>query len=222
MDSAFSISLVFRNHIFREGLQRLFTENGYRVVDAVDHPEALGCGAEDANNVVVIEGIFIEDDDHSILADIADRITDPKIVVTGRRFTVEQISALLAAGAYGFVDADLTFPAFRIHIDLVASGERVIPSNLIDTLFRFTDRTDDDAPQFDLNDRECDVLDGLVQGLPNKAIARQIGMSEPSVKLAVKSIFRKLEVQNRTQAALLARESGWADGRVSGQPCHTH
>lgn len=222
MDSAFSISLVIRNHIFREGLQRLFTENGYRVVASVDDPRQLGRGAGDANDVVVVEGILLEGDGQGLISDIAERLDDPRIVVTGRGFSLERIAAVMAAGAYGFVDADLAFPAFRIHIDLVASGERVIPSNLIDTLFRVADRVGDDPPQFDLNDRECDVLDGLVIGLPNKAIARRIGMSEPSVKLAVKSIFRKLEVQNRTQAALLARESGWVEVRMNGNAFQPH
>lgn len=222
MDSECSISLVIRNHIFREGLRRLLVENGYEVVNSVDCPSGLASGGADGNDVVVVDNMFVADDDHTILADIAERIVDPKIVVTGRRTSVEWIAALMAAGAYGYVDADLPFPAFRIHIDLVASGERVIPSNLIDTLFRFTDRVSEEAPQFDLNDRECEVLDGLVMGLPNKAIARRIGMSEPSVKLAVKSIFRKLEVQNRTQAALLARESGWVEGRMAEALCPAH
>lgn len=222
MESAFSISLVFRNHIFREGLQRLFTENGYHVVASVDDPQQLGRGAGEANEIVVVEGILLEGDGHGVLSGIAERMGDPRIVVTGRGFSLERIAAVMAAGAYGFVDADLAFPAFRIHIDLVASGERVIPSNLIDTLFTVADRGNNDTPQFDLNDRECDVLDGLVMGLPNKAIARRIGMSEPSVKLAVKSIFRKLEVQNRTQAALLARESGWVEVRMNGNAYQPH
>jgi hypothetical protein len=51
MESGFSISLVFRNHIFREGLQRLFTENGYRVAASVDDPQQLGRGAGDANEI---------------------------------------------------------------------------------------------------------------------------------------------------------------------------
>jgi two-component system nitrate/nitrite response regulator NarL len=55
-----------------------------------------------------------------------------------------------------------------------------------------------------LSGRESQILDCLVRGLPNKLIARQLDMAEATVKVHLKALLRKLNVQNRTQAAILA------------------
>jgi len=50
----------------------------------------------------------------------------------------------------------------------------------------------------------------LTEGAPNKSIARQLGITEATVKIHVKSLIRKIGVQNRTQAALWAIQAGYA------------
>ena len=59
-----------------------------------------------------------------------------------------------------------------------------------------------------LTDRETQVLKGLTEGKSNKEIARDLELSEPTIKLHVKTLYRKIEVSNRTQAALVARDEG--------------
>jgi DNA-binding NarL/FixJ family response regulator len=59
-----------------------------------------------------------------------------------------------------------------------------------------------------LTDREMQVLKGLTEGKSNKEIARDLDIQEPTVKLHMKTLYRKLDVANRTQAALAAREAG--------------
>ena len=59
-----------------------------------------------------------------------------------------------------------------------------------------------------LSEPELEVQQGLCSGLANKIIARDLRLSEATVKLHVKTPYRKLGVANRTQAALMARESG--------------
>jgi DNA-binding NarL/FixJ family response regulator len=59
-----------------------------------------------------------------------------------------------------------------------------------------------------LTERELQVLEGLTQGLSNKEIARQLDIQEPTVKLHMKTLYRKVGAANRTQAALIAREAG--------------
>jgi DNA-binding CsgD family transcriptional regulator len=55
-----------------------------------------------------------------------------------------------------------------------------------------------------LSSREAAILDGLVQGAPNKVIAHQLNITEATVKVHVKAILRKIRVRNRTQAAIWA------------------
>jgi DNA-binding NarL/FixJ family response regulator len=58
-----------------------------------------------------------------------------------------------------------------------------------------------------LTSRELQVLKGLTEGKSNKEIARDLGITEPTVKLHMKTLYRKVGVANRTQAALIAREA---------------
>jgi two-component system, NarL family, nitrate/nitrite response regulator NarL len=59
-----------------------------------------------------------------------------------------------------------------------------------------------------LSEREAQVLDGLVKGHANKVIARSCDLTEATVKVHMKSILRKIQVANRTQAAVWALEHG--------------
>ncbi|WP_282158912.1 response regulator transcription factor [Shimia thalassica] len=59
-----------------------------------------------------------------------------------------------------------------------------------------------------LTERELEVLQGLCQGLSNKEIARDTGLQEVTIKLHVKTLCRKLDAKNRTQAAVTAKDAG--------------
>ena len=61
-----------------------------------------------------------------------------------------------------------------------------------------------------LSEREAQMLDGLVKGHANKVIARTCEITEATVKVHMKSILRKIRVENRTQAAIWAMENGYA------------
>jgi DNA-binding NarL/FixJ family response regulator len=58
----------------------------------------------------------------------------------------------------------------------------------------------------DLTKRERDVLAAVAQGLPNKQIGRELGLSESTVRVHVSNILTKLQVANRTAAAIVARQ----------------
>ena len=59
-----------------------------------------------------------------------------------------------------------------------------------------------------LTPREMDVLKLLSIGLANKEIARELDVQEPTVKLHIKTLYRKIGAKNRTHAAMIAREGG--------------
>ncbi|MFN7596749.1 MAG: response regulator transcription factor, partial [Cereibacter sp.] len=56
--------------------------------------------------------------------------------------------------------------------------------------------------------REMDVLRRLCRGMANKEIARELDLQEVTVKLHVKTLYRKINARNRTHAAMIAREAG--------------
>jgi two-component system nitrate/nitrite response regulator NarL len=68
-----------------------------------------------------------------------------------------------------------------------------------------------------LSEREAQILDGLVKGHANKVIARTCDITEATVKVHMKSILRKIRVDNRTQAAIWAMANGYAAGGSNGR-----
>ena len=78
----------------------------------------------------------------------------------------------------------------------------------IDFMTAAPDEAAQNAISEKLSRRELQVLQGLCEGKSNKEIARDLELMEPTVKLHVKTLYRKIGAANRTQAAMLAKESG--------------
>ena len=85
-------------------------------------------------------------------------------------------------------------------IRLMAAGETFFPFNLMQQAEART--------VGNLTERETEVLRGLGEGKSNKEIARDLDLQEVTIKLHVKTLCRKLDARNRTQAAMLARDKG--------------
>jgi DNA-binding NarL/FixJ family response regulator len=110
----------------------------------------------------------------------------------------------LEMGAIGFIPKTLPAKSLVNAIRFMAMGEKYAPLD-----FMTAEDDKPDHPLLDqLSDRETQVLKGLTEGKSNKEIARDLDLSEPTVKLHVKTLYRKINVGNRTQAALVARDAG--------------
>jgi len=110
----------------------------------------------------------------------------------------------LEMGAIGFIPKTLPAKSLVNAIKFMAMGEKYAPLD-----FMTAEEEEVSHPILDkLTERERQVLQGLSEGKSNKEIARDLDLSEPTIKLHVKTLYRKLEVANRTQAALVARDAG--------------
>ncbi|MEJ6399109.1 response regulator transcription factor [Yoonia sp. 208BN28-4] len=110
----------------------------------------------------------------------------------------------LEVGAAGFVPKSLPAKSLVNAIKFMAMGEQYAPID-----FMTAEDTQDDNPlAAKLTERELQVLKGLTEGKSNKEIARDLDITEPTVKLHMKTLYRKVGAANRTQAALIAREAG--------------
>lgn len=90
----------------------------------------------------------------------------------------------------------------------VACGLMVFDPQIAPLLLTSPTRADEAYPSEALTPREQEVLQGLAQGLSNKLIARQLAISEHTVKFHVNAIFSKLGVQSRTEAVVRATQAG--------------
>jgi DNA-binding NarL/FixJ family response regulator len=129
------------------------------------------------------------------------------VILTGRDEPVLAQSAL-AAGAVGYLLKSSPPEALMASFRRIAQGARVLDERL-----GMTRPGPDlaDAADFGLSPREGDVLDQLLMGLDNRAIAARLCISEDTVKSHVKAIFRKLGARDRAHAMALAFGTAAAD-----------
>jgi DNA-binding NarL/FixJ family response regulator len=109
----------------------------------------------------------------------------------------------LAAGAAGFLPKTLPAKSLVHAVRFMAAGEQYAPINFM------TAEEEKDAHPLaaKLTERELQVLSGLCRGLSNKEIARELDLQEVTIKLHVRTLCRKIDAKNRTQAAMIAKEA---------------
>lgn len=138
----------------------------------------------------------------------------PVVIVSGSRQR-STIRSAIESGARGYVLKSSNGEILKHVLPLVLSGELYVPAQAVaneeasDAVEGSPlDEAGDFNPDFkSLTPRETQVLKLLTLGYSNKEIARSLGMLEGTVKVHVKSIMKKLGVNNRTQAAIAANRS---------------
>lgn len=129
--------------------------------------------------------------------------TLPVVVASGQE-DAATIRAVLAAGAMGFIPKSERSEVLLGALRLVQAGGTYVPARLLDPAA---------APlrepsSADLTPRQLDVLHCLLRGEPNKLIARELGLTEGTVKIHIAAILRALHARNRTEAVVRARALG--------------
>lgn len=110
----------------------------------------------------------------------------------------------LAMGAAGFVPKTMAAGSLVNAVHFMAAGEQYAPVKWMTEAEREAAHPLTEK----LSERELQVLGGLCHGKSNKEIARDLDLQEVTIKLHVKTLCRKLDAKNRTQAAMIAKEAG--------------
>jgi len=139
--------------------------------------------------------------------------------VFGDHFEPTSLLDACQAGLSGVCSMRMSRAALVTALELVMLGETFIPaalalqmlsSNLQAPVKRFrgpaafAQAADASNPVSKLTDKEAEVLQYLMEGASNKSIARKLSSNEATVKVHIKSILRKIQATNRTQAAIWA------------------
>ena len=209
-----AILLVDRSKLLREGVKTLLTACDFTVCGDVNTLSAAVEQLEDGlrPDLILIE--FAGDDDNEI--DLLHRLrasnSDVRIVVLANDLSSGRLSRCLAAGADGYLVKDMSSEALAQSLRLVLLGEKVFPTNLAPLLvngsFDLTLPRNPSGVPLGLSARGIQILTCLVNGYSNKAIAKRLELTEGTVKIHLKGLLRKLNVSNRTQAAIWALNTG--------------
>ena len=135
------------------------------------------------------------------IAAIRKEFRDARLIVLTTYDGDEDIYRSLQAGAQGYLLKDMFFEELEDAIRKVHAGARRIPAQVAE---RLAER----MGSSDLTGRELEVLEQIVAGHSNKAIAHRLNISEATVKSHINSILSKLGVSDRTQAATTALQRG--------------
>lgn len=145
-----------------------------------------------------------------------DRIPDLPFALLSGRDDVAEIVRAFDHGATGFIPKTHNASSIASAVGLMLSGQRYIPGEIMDAIQHKSTATrlplglEENPDLFNrLTDREREVLKLLIEGKSNKVIAIALGVQEVTIKLHIRKLLRKLRVENRTQAAAVAIQSGW-------------
>lgn len=152
------------------------------------------------------------------IAELRERLPALPIIVLSGVEDPEVMRASIELGALGFIPKAYSPDVMLSAVRLVLAGGVYIPQMLLSPMATTASGFADDSvgPEGDssasidqlrklLTERQVDVLRLLSQGKPNKLIARDLGISEGTVKIHLAAIFRALNVRNRTEAVVAAR-----------------
>jgi DNA-binding NarL/FixJ family response regulator len=200
--------------VIRDGLGRLIAalEDIELVGTAADGREAVQQCAALAPDVVLMDLDMPNLDGIEATRQLLDEQPATAVVILTSFSDRPRILGAIEAGACGYLLKDAAADEVAEGIRAAARGESPIDPRAARTILTAQSRPD---PAQKLSARESEVLALLVEGLPNKLIARRLEISEKTVKTHLTSIFRALHVTDRTQAALWAERNGF-------RPHHEH
>jgi len=205
MSELIRILIADDHFVVRQGLVALLTpRDGMEVVgEAATGREAVELASQLQPDVILMDMIMPELDGPAAITLIKQENPKARILVLTSFGESKQISAAIQAGALGYLLKDSS-PDDLLHaIRSVYRGNLVLPQDLALKLMQ-PQPAATDLDQ--LTERETDVLRLLAQGQSNQEIAVNLSISTTTVRSHVSNILMKLNVANRTQAALAAQE----------------
>jgi DNA-binding NarL/FixJ family response regulator len=190
--------------LVRRGLRQLLDGfEGVKVAgEAADGDEAVRLDAELAPDVLLMDLEMPGVDGSAATRRIVAARPGARVVILTSFADRERILDALDAGAVGYLLKDAEPDELERGVHAAARGESPLAPRAATAVLqaRSTRR-----PEVELTEREREVLDCVAAGLPNKLIARRLGISEKTVKAHLTRIYETIGVTDRTQAALWAQ-----------------
>jgi NarL family two-component system response regulator LiaR len=205
--------LIVDDHaVVREGLRTfLELQDGIEVVgEAADGEQALDAVAQQRPDVVVMDLVMPKLDGVGAMRELQRRGRAPRVLVLTSFLDDERLMPAIEAGAAGYLLKNVDPAELARAVRAAHAGEALLdPSVAARLVERIAARDRTGSIRLDeLTRREREVLECIARGRSNKQIALELGVAEKTVKTHVGHLLAKLDVADRTQAALLAVREG--------------
>ena len=223
-----SVYIVGRDSLFLEGLRHILRDAQLPIAGVAQSVDrfSLDRATTKVENPLLVVGAG--HDPQTAISEIAlfkEKCPSGRVAVVARCFGINESLAAFRAGANACFLESTDAVSFVRSLQLLMLGQTIMPAEIFSSFFAL-ERDPEPAPDErasgaaikeiaalrgsgrpHLSPQERRVLQFLVEGASNKVIARNTESAEATVKIHVKSIFRKIRVQNRTQAAIWAQQA---------------
>ena len=204
---AIRIMITDDHSMIREGLKNLLELEGDIVVVA-EAENGIECldKLDDVNpDVLLLDINMPKMNGLEVLQNLKERKSKVKVLVLTVHNETEYLVKAVDIGINGYVLKDSESSELKKAIFAIAEGENYIQPSLIPALNnKMIEKNEDELKIDSLTKREVQVLKELAVGKFNRDIAKEMEISERTVKNHISSIFKKLDVTDRTQAAVFA------------------
>jgi two-component system nitrate/nitrite response regulator NarL len=229
MDSI-KILVVDPHQLSREGLKHLLDSETHDVIgvarsvdDAADQiakglaPDLVICGLEEAAS----------GDQSAMVDQIRASFPNLKLVILANSVSSSLLLQAINAGVNAYLLRDMSLEALSRSLELVMLGQQIFPTQAALALvanrstgpvYAGSGLSSEAALRTrGVSGREGDILRSLLSGHSNKLIARQLGISEATVKVHLKAVMRKINAQNRTQVAVWGLTNGFGEAAADSK-----
>ncbi|WP_243290273.1 response regulator transcription factor [Bacillus sp. FJAT-47783] len=229
MTETIKIVLIDDHQLFREGVKRILDfEPTFEVVaEADDGSEALMIVEEYNPDVVIMDINMPNVNGVEATKHLVDANNETKVIILSIHDDENYVTHALKTGAQGYLlkemDADTLIEAVKVVADGGSYLHPKITHNLVKEFRRLALQgqprninqlpTEIRRPLHILTRRECEVLQMLADGKSNRSIGESLFISEKTVKNHVSNILQKMNVNDRTQAVVVAIKNGWVEVR---------
>jgi DNA-binding NarL/FixJ family response regulator len=203
--------LVVDDHaVVREGLRTfLELQEGIEVAgEAADGREAVRMAAELRPDVILMDLVMPRLDGVAAMRELRRRLPSSRVIVLTSFAGDDRLLPAIQAGAAGYLLKDVEPRELARAVRAAHAGEALLDPAVAARLVDAIAQPPGESPPDRLTARERQVLGLIARGLSNKLIARELGISEKTVKTHVGHVLAKLGVADRTQAALHAVRAG--------------
>jgi len=210
------IAFVDDHPTLLRGIAGIFEENdGFEIVGTgVTAEAAVELAAEKSPDILIVD-LSMPGDVFAAITSILDCSPATKIVVFTAFADVDLALKAIDAGAHAFVLKGRPFEDLFDAIAAVRAGELFVSPDFAPKLmagFRNRTQREKDRKQAKLSARELQIVACLLEGMPNKEIARKLELSEKTVKHYMTNLMNKLRVKSRLEVVLAAKRL--SDGSI--------
>lgn len=216
MSEKIAVGFIGGSNLFRQGLRSYLDSEAFEiVVEAERRDDVVNDlpGLVRQPELLIYAAMRGDRNTAGAVQALRDAVPDTHVMVMAEVLDTDGFADCLSAGVSGYLLADISKEALLHSMQLILLGEKVFATEFAQYWMDMGASPQSGGARredHNLTPRESEILECLLDGHSNKVIAHGLGITESTVKIHMKSLLRKINVQNRTQAAIWAMESGFS------------